>query len=409
MNRNQHRKVEGSMKKVILSVIVIAAMFSLLQAVPFQTLGMLRTPDAYVLPHKAAELMLAGYYYDVAKPVDDDDFAPYMMAGVGLFDRVELGLFLGDKVKDEPMVYFLNMKFKVLQETPRFPQLAVGMDNIFSPVSTHGVHDGGLTPTDDFYEHPDKAAFEHYSPYAVASKQAVVFGMPWMFNLGFGSNRFIGQVSRSRVFNGIFMSAELSPIRDLAIQGEYSGHDFNAGVKYSWKNWGFKVGASALEDLAKDNGYEDNLRVAFAVSYLFDKYAEAQRRPDLSRYASGRDLEDPYIVDLGTIPPEQGVVIPPSAEVVPGTGEVVVIPPTGTTPGTTPGTSTGEVAVVTPGTTLETPGLSGTGGTTNYSQLSPEVRDLLEELRQLRQEREKAQKSLEDLRSWIQELKANRN
>jgi hypothetical protein len=205
------------------------------------------------------------------------------------------------------------------------------------------------------------------------------------------------------------MSAELSPIRDLAIQGEYSGHDFNAGVKYSWKNWGFKVGASALEDLAKDNGYEDNLRVAFAVSYLFDKYAEAQRRPDLSRYASGRDLEDPYIVDLGTIPPEQGVVIPPSAEVVPGTGEVVVIPPTGTTPGTTPGTSTGEVAVVTPGTTLETPGLSGTGGTTNYSQLSPEVRDLLEELRQLRQEREKAQKSLEDLRSWIQELKANRN
>jgi hypothetical protein len=43
MNRNQHRKVEGSMKKVILSVIVIAAMFSLLQAVPFQTLGMLRT------------------------------------------------------------------------------------------------------------------------------------------------------------------------------------------------------------------------------------------------------------------------------------------------------------------------------------------------------------------------------
>jgi hypothetical protein len=63
--------------------------------------------------------MLAGYYYDVAKPVDIDGFAPYMMAGVGLFDRVELGLFLGDKVKDEPMVYFLNMKFKVLQETPR--------------------------------------------------------------------------------------------------------------------------------------------------------------------------------------------------------------------------------------------------------------------------------------------------
>jgi hypothetical protein len=394
------------MKKVILSVIVIATMFSLLQAVPFQTLGMLRTPDAYVLPHRAAELMLAGYYYDVAKPVDIDGFAPYMMAGVGLFDRVELGMFVGDKVEDEPLVYFLNLKFKVLQETPRLPQLAIGMDNIFSPVTTHGVHDGGLVPGDDFYAHPDKAAFEYYSPYAVASKQAVVFGMPWMFNLGIGSNRFVGQVGRSRIFNGLFASAEFSPIRDLAIQGEYSGHDFNAGLKYTWKNWGFKVGASAIEDLAKDNGYEDNLRLGFAVSYLFDKYAEAQRRPDLSRYAMDSDLEEPYVVDLGTVPPEEGVVIPPTGEEVPGTGEVVVIPPTGTTP-ETPGT--GEVAVVTPGTTLETPGLSGTGGSTNYAQLSPEVRSLLDELKQLREEREKAQKSLDDLRSWIQELKANRN
>lgn len=402
MNRNQHRKVEGSMKKVILSVIVIAAMFSLLQAAPFQTLGMLRTPDAYVLPHRAAEFMLAGYYRDVAKPVKYDGFVPYMMAGVGLFDHVELGMFVGEKIKDEPLMYFLNLKFKVLQETPRFPQLAIGMDNIFSPVTTHSVADGGLVAGDDFFEHPDKAAYEYYSPYAVASKQAVVFGMPWMFNMGVGANRFIGQVSRSRIFNGIFMSAEMSPIRNLALQGEYDGHEFNAGVKYSWKNWGFKVGAQALEDLAKDNGYEDNLRVAFAVSYLFDKYAEAQRRPDLSRYAMGSDLEDPYIVDLGTVPPEEGVVIPPTGGVIPGTGEVVVVPPT---TGTTPGS----VAVVTPGTTLETPGLAGTGGSTNYSQLSPEVRDLLAELRQLREEREKAQKSLDDLRSWIQELKANRN
>ena len=46
------------MKKVILSVIVLATMFGFLEAAPFQTLGMLRTPDAYVLPHKAAEFML---------------------------------------------------------------------------------------------------------------------------------------------------------------------------------------------------------------------------------------------------------------------------------------------------------------------------------------------------------------
>ncbi|MCB5260629.1 MAG: hypothetical protein LHW48_09215 [Candidatus Cloacimonetes bacterium] len=390
------------MKKVILSVIVIAAMFSLLQAAPFQTLGMLRTPDAYVLPHRAAEFMLAGYYRDVAEPVKYDGFVPYMMAGVGLFDRVELGMFVGDKIEDEPLVYFLNLKFKILQETPRLPQVSIGMDNIFSPITTHGIHDGGLTPTDDFYYHPDKSGYEYYSPYAVASKQAVVFGMPWMFNLGFGTNRFVGQVSRSRIFNGIFMSAEMSPIRDLALQGEFDGHEFNAGIKYSWKNFGFKVGAQALEDLAKDNGYEDNLRVAFAISYLFDKYAEAQRRPDLRRYAMDSDLEDPYIVQTGTTPTEDGVIIPPTGDTIPGSGEVVVIPPDADT-------RPGEVAVVTPGTTLETPGLSGTGGGTTYAQLSPEVRDLLQELQELRKEREKAQKSLDDLRSWIQELKANRN
>ncbi|MDX9828470.1 MAG: hypothetical protein RBT73_12080, partial [Spirochaetia bacterium] len=97
------------MKKVILSVIVLAAMFGFLEAAPFQTLGMLRTPDAYVLPHKAAEFMLVGYYRDIAKPVASDDPALYFMAGVGLMDRVELGMFVGDKVDDD-MVYFLNLK-----------------------------------------------------------------------------------------------------------------------------------------------------------------------------------------------------------------------------------------------------------------------------------------------------------
>ena len=45
-DKKEHRKVEGSMKKVILSMIVLVAVFSIAQAAPFQTLGMLRTPDA---------------------------------------------------------------------------------------------------------------------------------------------------------------------------------------------------------------------------------------------------------------------------------------------------------------------------------------------------------------------------
>ncbi|MCB5265861.1 MAG: hypothetical protein PHT37_03190 [Candidatus Cloacimonetes bacterium] len=375
------------MKKVILSVIVVVAMFGLLDAAPFQTLGMLRTPDAYVLPHMAAEFMLVGYYRDVAKPFEYEGFTPYMMAGVGIMDRVELGLFVGDKVKDEPLMYFLNLKAKILRETLLLPQVTVGVDNILSPLGKTSIAD--LEPGDDFYYHPSKAAYEILSPYIVTSKQAVLAGMPFMFNMGVGAHRFTGQVTRSRIFNGVFASVELSPLRDLAIQGEYDGHEFNAGIKYSWKNWGVKVGAQALEDLIKENGYEDNLQVAFGISYVLDKYSEAKRRPDLSLYAKDGHLDEPYIVDLGTVTDENGVIIPPT-----GSGsQVVLIPPTGSGPSTT----------------LETPGLTGSGTISSQAQLSPEVRDLLEELRALRAEREKAQKSLDDLRIWIDQLKSKKN
>jgi hypothetical protein len=385
------------MKKVILSVIVLAAMLGVLSAAPFQTIGMLRTPDAYVLPHKAAELLLVGYYRDVVRPVyvdeDKNGFIPYGMLGVGLFDRVELGFFGGDSV------YFLNAKVKVIQETPKIPQVAIGMDNILSPVNRHRAQD--YTPANstwDYADHPDKSDYEYYSPYFVMSKQAVIGGLSWMFNLGWGSNRYIGQVARSRMFSGTFASIELSPMRDLAIQGEYDGKDFNAGIKYSIKNFSFKVGAEAVEDLAKGsegNGYEDNLRIALGVSYLFDKYAEAKRRPDLRQYAVDEDLDEIEVVTA------DDTEITPIEDEVPV--EVTTTPDTGTTE--TPDTGT-EVTLVTPGTVVETPGL--TTSTSGYKELSPEVKDLLAELRNLREERQKAQKALEDLRKWLQELKAQK-
>lgn len=395
------------MKKFVMIVILIASVLSFLEAAPFQTLGILRTPDAYVLPHRAAEMLLVGYYRDVARPRNaaSSGFYPYMMAGVGVLDRLELGFFVGDKVKDEPLVYFLNMKLKVVGETTRIPQISVGMDNIFSPQPRHSVHD--LKPGDDFYTHPDAAGYEYFSPYFVASKQSIIAGLPWMFNFGIGANRFAGQVARSRNFSGVFMSTEMSPMRDFSMQVEYDGHELNAGLKYFWKNFGFKVGAQALEDLAKGkegNGYEDNLRLAFGVSYLFDKYSESQRRPNLRQFAADDVLDEPMIVDVGEVPTQPGLVVPPSDQQIPG-AEVVISPTTTLPDGTVLPPTGGDVASLTPGTTLLTPGLLTTGGSAAYSQLSPDIRDLLEELRVLREERQKAQKSLEDLRGWIQELK----
>ncbi|MDY0151644.1 MAG: hypothetical protein RBS43_05175 [Candidatus Cloacimonas sp.] len=379
------------MRKVILCIIALAAMFSLVEAAPFQTLGMLRTPDAYVLPHKAAEILLVGYYRDVAHPSPVTDghkgWFPYGMVGVGILDRVELGFFAGDNTEKDGLVYFMNAKVKVLEEGLRIPQISVGMDNIFSPVPKHGVQ--FLNSNEAFSTHPDADSYEYYSPYIVGSKQAVLMGIPWMFNLGVGTNRFVGQVARSKLFNGVFSSIEMSPLRDLTIQGEYDGEDFNAGIKYSIKNWGIKVGASALEDLAKNNGYEDNLRMAVGLSYLFDKYAEAKRRPDLMKFAAEALPEDIYTYQDETAPVvnEEGIVIPPT--------DIFEIGPDG--------------EVVSSSTSLQTPGLVTQGSGEAYKELSPEVQDLLKELTALKDERKKAQQAMDELRKWIQELKKPKN
>ncbi|MFA6720229.1 MAG: hypothetical protein WCR92_02270 [Candidatus Cloacimonadaceae bacterium] len=382
------------MKKVIMSVIVLAALIGIIEAAPFQTMGLLRTPDAYVIPHKSAQMVLAGYYRNVERPsyVDPNKNGLnfYGMLGVGLFDRVQLDFFGGD------YVYFLNAKVKLLEETPKIPQIAVGMDNILSPVNRRRAQDyrpywdpeigddGAPSTIYDphdlgWIDHPDKVDYEYFSPYIVASKQVVFGGVDWMFNLGIGSNRYTGQVDRSRWFSGAFASIEISPWDNFAIQGEYDGKDFNAGLKYSIQNFGIRLGAEAVEDLAKGsegNGYENNLRIALGLSYLFDRFSEkgASIRPDLSLYATTEDLE-PQV----------------------GTGTEVEVATT-----TTGQTETGEVAIVTPGTQLPTPGIVESSA---YKELSPEVKDLLAELRLLREERQKAQKALEDLRKWLQELK----
>ena len=381
------------MKKFILSVIVLTALVGVVQAAPFQTMGLLRTPDAYVIPHKAAQMVLAGYYRNVERPqyVDPDKNGLnfYGMLGVGLFDRVQLDFFGGD------YVYFFNAKVKVLEESPKWPQLALGVDNILSPVNKHRAQDyrpywdplandgnGASVSVYDPYDlgwidHPDKTDYENYSFYGVASKQVVLGGIDWMFNLGMGTNRHTGQVPRSRWLSGFFTSIEVSPFNNFALQAEYDGKDFNAGVKYSYKNFGVRLGAQAVEDLAKGsegNGYENNYRVAIGLSYLFDKFSEkgASTRPNLSLYATAADLEP---------------------QVVPGTQ----VPVATTDP------TTGDVAIVTPGGQIPTPGIVTPGD--EYKTLSPEAKDLLEELRLLRIERQKAQKALEDLRQWLQELK----
>ena len=167
------------MKKVILSVIVLAAVIGIVEAAPFQTMGLLRTPDAYVIPHKSAQLVLAGYYRNVEKPsyvdMDKNGLNFYGMLGVGLFDRVQLDFFGGD------YVYFLNAKVKLLQETPKFLKSLLawitssrqsiapgtGLQTLLLLGSEQQVIVN--SPIRDslnlgWIDHPDKTDYEHFSP-----------------------------------------------------------------------------------------------------------------------------------------------------------------------------------------------------------------------------------------------------
>ncbi len=341
------------MKKVILSVIVLVAVLSIADAAPFQTMGMLRTPDAYVLPSKAAEIQFV-YYMRKGKANDWElEHVPYGMLSVGILDRIELGVFAGDKVA------FGNVKLKLIKETLKVPQLSIGLENIFSRVPNHYFDNNSIN------NNPDKRDYESYSPYAVISKQVVIGGVHTMLNFGGGMHRFVGQVPRSRMFSGMFTSVEISPLRDFYMQAEYDGQDFNVGAKYTYHNFSFKLGYQAVENLAKKsegNGYEKDLRVAAGVSYLFDRYAKDKRRPDLYEFAKDDDLKP---IDDGT------------------------------------GLDSGDLATNVDGTTGSGTAVVGT----KPKELSPEMNDLLAELRRLRAEREKAQSALDDLRKWIESTK----
>ena len=425
------------MKKTVISIVTLAALSGLVLAAPFQTLGLLRTPDGYLLPSKAMEFVLVAYYRHIATPdyaTGYNGLIPYGMFGVGIMDRMELGFFAGDDV------YFMNAKVKLINETPKFPQVTIGMDNIFSKVNKSDASDYSPVNYPDiaWADHPDKTDYEHFSPYIVLSKQVGFRGLSWSFNTGIGLNRFYGQVHRSQMFGGSFASIEISPHKnfDMSFQGEFDGKDFNAGIKYLYKNCTFKLCAQSVEDWAKafeHSAYKDNVRVAVGASYLFDRFAEPKR--DVEQVTaniikdatpSPEEQEQPLETistpqnDVGKNQEQQGQTNPTE---IPETGIAQMEKAPADTTGL-PGQDTNneqpvatvaknevpprEIPVVVSPTETTKPTKNVKPleivGTSTYKELSPEMKDLLKELKQLRTEREKAEKALEDLRKWMKEL-----
>ncbi|MFO7660074.1 MAG: hypothetical protein R6V77_04105 [Candidatus Cloacimonadaceae bacterium] len=258
------------MKRKLLLCMILFVIASAAYSVPYSTIGYLRAPDAYVLPHKAAEFTFTNYLRRVENDfveLPDYEYIPMGMVNVGLFNRVGISAWGGDKLA------FANLKLMLVGETPLIPQIAIGIDNLFSPVKEDALE---IEQGEDYYDNPDKSFYEKNSPYIAITKAAVLRNMTGLklletfITAGWGMNKFKGQVEIARRFEGIFGSITVKPHKDLSITFENDGFNLNAGAAYSYKKFAFKISYVAIEE-------QENNRFGLSVSYLFDKYADPKR------------------------------------------------------------------------------------------------------------------------------------
>ena len=258
------------MKKAVLLSSVMFLLVISLYSVPYTTIGQLRAPDAYILPNKAVEFTFTNYLrreHSNFTVNTDYQYIPMGMVNVGLFNRIGLAGWMGDDLG------FVNAKVKLIEETATIPQVAVGVDNIFSPVR----EDANKIPSGKPYsDNPDKCFYEKNSAYVAITKASVLRNMTGLklletyITVGIGTNKFKGQVPIAKRFEGLFGAITVKPHKDISITFEDDGFGLNIGATYAIKKFGIKLSYVQLEE-------QENNRIGLAVSYLFDKYADKRR------------------------------------------------------------------------------------------------------------------------------------
>jgi hypothetical protein len=257
------------MKRLYALCLFLIILVTSLAAVPYTTIGRLRAPDAYVLPHKTVEFTYISYIRRESNDFENlppYEYLPMGFVNIGLFDRVGIAGWAGDGLG------FVDLKLKLLEETSSIPQVAIGIDNLFSPVRTNSV----LIPYADF-PNPDKGFYEKNSPYIVFSKAMVIRGMTSLpllesvFSFGVGKNKFKGQDEIAKRFEGFFGSLTVKPEKNTYLIIEQDGFNINLGAEYYYKNFGFKISYVGLEE-------QENNRIGIAISYLMDKFADKRRK-----------------------------------------------------------------------------------------------------------------------------------
>ena len=280
------------MKGRIFIVVVLLFAAALLQAVPFTCLGGIKVPSAYVLPHLMAEFSAVSYfgpgvdeikYADVnsysgdelyiADEEQDLQFTYAGMFTIGLFDRLELGaVYTGNEF------FMLNAKAQLLYESETLPALSVGIDNLFSDITKEDLDDGKVDHEE--YNFADVDDYTANSIYVVLSKSTVLRGLPFsnyletVLHLGFGQNRFEGNVELSKQLGGLFGAIELRPVPYLSLIAEMDGYNVNFGANVMYKNFEFRAGMYRIEEIGRKEAGRDMPKFALNVRYTLDYFSE---------------------------------------------------------------------------------------------------------------------------------------
>ncbi|MDI6840530.1 MAG: hypothetical protein QMD71_06770 [bacterium] len=149
-----------------------------------------------------------------------------------------------------------EFKCKVCDETPFMPVISFGSLGISTQhwLSSVGAGEDIGYADDLSYKERD---WEQFSAFIVATKNFGPFGV---YNIGIGRGSFVGYGPRSRLFNsdyffktnppptlGIFWGGEIELTPPVFAVSEFTGRDFNVGIKIKTDFFQIGIGAIKLE------------------------------------------------------------------------------------------------------------------------------------------------------------------
>jgi hypothetical protein len=243
------------MKRPILSALLAVLLFACVlpaAAGPYINPGLMSIPTAYTLEHTAIKVGYAGSFFLGMTPTDPNITDYYDVSLSGGLEFWGLGLELSFAGYDfDTSAYTGSAELRFINETPRFPAVALGVRNIGGDVqiSSFGTpgESGGASPY--FPAGYERKWFDEISAYLVFSKDFYpALEIPLTGHLGLGTGMFQGQyVSKytdSETWQGIFGALEYKPFYFLSIALEVTGRDLNFGVLYELPWYGMEVGVS---------------------------------------------------------------------------------------------------------------------------------------------------------------------